>query len=171
MVTTINNNLAAGSKVWVYQSVRQFTPGEAQTLRGKIKSFVSEWASHKVGVAGDGDVLYDRFIVLMADEAKVGVSGCSIDSSVNFVKALEHEYKTRFFDRWSIAYWKDGEVCVCHKNEFEKLVDDGVIVDETIVFNNLVHSKSDFEKNWRIPYSQSWLKNLRTANVSFNSIL
>ncbi len=171
MVTMIQNDLAPGSKVWVYQSARQFTPGEAQTLRNKIKGFVTEWTSHKLGVIGDGDVLYDRFVVLMADEEKVGVSGCSIDSSVHFVKALEHEYRTNFFDRWNIAYISNNQLLACNKNEFEKLVDDGVIADETIVFNNLVQTKGDFENKWQIPYSQSWLKNLRTAGVSFSSIL
>jgi hypothetical protein len=171
MVTMIENDLAPGSKVWVYQSVRQFTPGEAQTLRNKLKNFVAEWTSHKVGVIGDGDVLFDRFVVLMADEDKVGVSGCSIDSSVHFVKALEHEYRTSFFDRWNIAYFKNKEIVSCHRNEFEKLVDEGLVKDDTIVFNNLVHTKADFESKWQIPYAQSWLKNLRTAGVSFSSIL
>jgi hypothetical protein len=171
MITDIKNDLSPVSKVWIYQSVRQFTPGEAQTLRNKIKAFVKEWTSHKAGVRGDGDLLYDRFIVLMADESEVGVSGCSIASSVHFVKGLELEYRTVFFDRWNIAYLKDGEVLNCPKNDFEGLLDTGVICDETIVFNNLLQSKEDFENNWRIPYSRSWLKNLRTASVSFNSIL
>ena len=171
MVTSIENKLPGTSKVWVYQSARKLTTGESGTIRNKVKDFVSNWTSHKIGVVADGDILFDLFIVLMADEAKVGVSGCSIDSSVHFVKALEHEYRKNFFDRWNIAYEKGSQIFCCNKNEFEELVSTGEIKDETFVFNNLVNNKYDFETRWKIPYSQSWLKSLRSSNTSFNSIL
>ena len=171
MVTSIQNKLPGTSRVWVYQSARKLTAGESGTIQNKVKDFVSNWTSHKIGVVADGDILFDLFIVLMADEEKVGVSGCSIDSSVRFVKGLEHEYRTNFFDRWNIAYQKDSKILCCNKSEFEELVNSGEIKDETIVFNNLVANKDDFESSWKIPYSKSWLKSLRSSNTSFNSIL
>jgi hypothetical protein len=171
MVTTIKNTLPGTSRVWVYQSTRRFSPGETETIREKLRDFVTQWTSHKAGVIGDAELLFERFVVLMADEDKVGVSGCSIDSSVQFVKALGQEYRTNFFDRWNIAYLKDEDIKSCHKSEFEKLVEDGEIMDETIIFNNLIQSKSDFESKWQLPYHQSWLKNLSAAHTSFNSIL
>ncbi|MDB5281320.1 MAG: hypothetical protein JWO06_395, partial [Bacteroidota bacterium] len=88
MIKIIQNSLPPSSKVWIYQSSRPFSQGETETIRERIKQFVAEWNSHKVGVIGDGELLYDRFIVLMADEQQVGVSGCSIDSSVHFIKTL-----------------------------------------------------------------------------------
>jgi hypothetical protein len=171
MKTTITNSLPGSSRVWIYQSSRKFTAGEAATLRQKVKDFVSQWTSHKVGVVADGDLLHELFIVLMADESKVGVSGCSIDSAVHFIKALGHEYRTNLFDRWNLAYQKGNEVIGCSKEDFEKLVLSGEIADDTHVFNNLVTTKSDFETKWKIPYAQSWLKNLKAAHTSFSSIL
>jgi hypothetical protein len=32
------------------------------------------------------------------------------------------------------------------------------ITSETIVFNNMVNTKEDFENNWEIPAKQSWHK-------------
>ncbi len=171
MITQIKNTLPDTSRVWIYQSTRKFTAGEASTIRQRIKEFVTQWTSHKNGVTGDGDLLYDLFIVLMADESQTGVSGCSVDSSVHFVQSLAHEYKTNFFDRWNIAYKKGEEVFPCQKNEFEKLVDTGEITDETIIFNNLLNTKTDFENKWQLPYHQSWHKNVRSAHTSFNSVL
>ncbi|HWB63831.1 MAG TPA: hypothetical protein VG603_09995 [Chitinophagales bacterium] len=171
MNTTITNNLPATARVWVYQANRMFTDGEAATIQHKIKDFATGWTSHKNQVVADGGLLYNRFVVLMADEAAVGVSGCSIDSSVHFIRLLGYEYQANFFDRWNIAYLKNGDVLSCRKDDFEKLLESGEIVDDTLVFNNLVQTKADFETNWIIPYQQSWLKNLRTAGVSFNSIL
>jgi hypothetical protein len=171
MKTSIENSLPPCSKVWIYQSTRRFTQGEAETIREKVKQFVAQWNSHKVGVAGDGELLFDRFIVLMADELQVGVGGCSIDSSVHFIKSLGNEYRTNFFDRWLIAYKKDDTVLACNREEFEKLIEAGEIADDTIVFNTLLNTKKDFDGKWEVPYSESWLKNLRSSHVSFSSIL
>src|SRR5687768_12164030 len=118
----IKNVLPSGSRVWVYQSVRKLSQEEAKQIGEKIKQFVSTWTSHKEGVAGFGALLYDRFVVLMADEQVTGVSGCSLDSSVHFIKEIEKEAGTNFFDRWNIAYKKDGEVLSCSLTEFGELV-------------------------------------------------
>ena len=103
MKTYIKNDLASQSRVWVYQSTRQFTDTEAIVIAEKIQLFVNQWTAHKQGVMGDGALLYNRFVVLMADETHVGVSGCSVDSSVHFVRHLGQEFKTEFVDRWHVA--------------------------------------------------------------------
>ncbi len=167
----MNNQLSATSKVWVYQSSRKFTDAETLLINEKIKGFVNQWTAHKLEVTGDGALLYNRFVVLMADETEVGVSGCSVDSSVNFVRSLGSEFGVNFFDRWLIAYKKGEEVLSCPRAEFEQLVLSGEVHDETTVFNNLVQTKADFEAKWQIPYKQSWLKNLSAANTSFSSVL
>ena len=171
MIPHFDNNLSDSSKVWIYQSSRKFSANESDVINAKIKEFVTHWTSHKAGVVGDGKLLYNQFIVLMADESQVGVSGCSIDSSAHFIKALGTEYRANFFDRWNLAYLKDGEVTACHRDDFERMLNTGEINDDTIVFNNLLHTKADFETKWQVPYRESWLKNLRVAHISFNSIL
>jgi DNA phosphorothioation-dependent restriction protein DptG len=167
----IKNLLPSNSRVWVYQSIRKLSSQESRELEAKIKQFVSSWTSHKEGVVGDGTLLYDRFVVLMADEDQTLVSGCSLDSSIHFVKGLEKEVGTSFFDRWNVAYKKDGEVSSCNLSEFGKLIQNGHIQDDTIVFNNLVQTKKDFENKWQIPYKDSWLKNIEATHTSFSSML
>jgi hypothetical protein len=165
------NNLPNSSRVWIYQSSRKFSDHEASAISEKIKRFLAGWNAHKVEVAGDGRLLHNLFLVLMADENQVGVSGCSIDSSVHFIKLLGAEFNANFFDRWNLAYIKNGEVINCNREEFEKRLDLGEINDSTTVFNNLLQTKGDFNTKWQVPYRDSWLKNLRGAHVSFGSIL
>ena len=165
------NQLSPNSRVWVYQSNRAFTTNEAALIAEKVKTFVTQWTAHKMEVAGGGALLHNRFIVLMADEAEVGVSGCSVDSSVNFIRSIGSEFNVNFFDRCCIAYIKDGEVLTCSRAEFEKLVEEGTITDETIVFNNLVATKADLETKWKIAYKDSWLKNLGASASSFSLVL
>jgi hypothetical protein len=167
----VNNNLPETAKVWVYQSTRKFTLPEAVIIKQQLNNFVEQWASHKVGVAGWGELVHNRFIILMADEEHVKLGGCSIDSSVRFIKKLEQDFETRFFDRWNIAYLKGGEVCSSSRNELCKLIEGGEIHDETIVFNNLVQTKGELLNNWQIPYKDSWLKSIAATNTSFTSIL
>lgn len=167
----MNNLLPPHARVWVYQSVRAFNENETAFAEDKIKEFVRQWTSHREQVTGDGFLLYNRFVVLMADEEQVAIGGCSVDSSVRFVKSLEQHLNTNFFDRWNIAYIKNNEVRNCGMAEFEKLVECGDVSDETIVFNNLVHTKKDFETNWKVPYAKSWLKNLALSHTPFNSVL
>lgn len=171
MKTSIQNTLSPLSKVWIYQSNRTFTESEAAIVAEKINEFVKGWTAHKLQVAGGGVLLHNRFIVLMADESNVGVSGCSVDASVHFIRAIGQEFKVNFFDRWNIAYKKDGEVLSCPRAEFEQLVEQGVITDNTTVFNNLVQTKSELESKWEIAYKDSWLKNLSATHTSFSAVL
>jgi hypothetical protein len=43
--------------------------------------------------------LYNQLIVLSVDDSSLGASGCSIDSSVKFIKELGTELKVDFFNR------------------------------------------------------------------------
>ena len=165
------NNLPDSSKVWIYQSSRKLSDHEASQVEARVKNFVSQWNSHKVSIAGDGKLLHNYFVILMADESQAGVSGCSIDSTVHFIKSLGQEFNTNFFDRWNLAYIKDGEVVGVHRDDFDRLLNTGKINDDTIVFNNLLHNKGDFKTKWQVTYRQSWLKNLKVAHLPFNSVL
>ena len=171
MNSALNNQLSPESKAWVYQSSRLFTDAEAIVITDKIKGFVNQWTAHKMEVTGEGILLYNRFIILLADETHVGVSGCSVDASVHFIRNIGQDFKTNFFDRWLIAYKQHDEVHTAPRAEFEKLVESGEVNDETIVFNNLVQTKAELESTWQVPFKDSWLKNLSAAHTSFNSIL
>jgi hypothetical protein len=45
----------------------------------------------------------------MVDERKAGVSGCSTDSSVRFIKSLGEKYKVDFFNRTNLAFVVKGQ--------------------------------------------------------------
>ena len=167
----MNNLLPQHARVWVYQSSRPFTADECSLITEKTKQFVKQWTSHREQVTGDGFVLYNRFVVLMADEEQVSLGGCSVDSSVHFIKGLGAELNINFFDRWNIAFLINGELRSCGMPEFENLIARGEVSDETIVFNNLVQNKKDFETNWKVPYANSWLKKLAGSHTPFTSVL
>jgi hypothetical protein len=149
-------HLPAGSRIWIYQADRSFSPNEAKEINNTIEQFVSQWLAHKAKVIGDGALLYDRFVILVADEDKLHVSGCSIDSTVRFIKELGAKYQVNFFDRFYTCYRQDGEVEGCDFDTFKSKVGEGLISDETIVFNNLLTTLDGLKDQWQIPLSQSW---------------
>ncbi len=147
------------TKVWVYQSSRRFQSDEVQELNKKLSDFTQSWASHNHALSARGKIHHHQFLVLEVDESKASASGCSIDASVKFIQDLGFEYGTDFFDRLNFAYLDREDVKTAHKDDWPTLYKSGQINDSTIVFNNLVKTKEEMEKKWKIPLGESWHKN------------
>ncbi len=155
-IQNLFTGIPANARVWIYQSNREFTAQEAAQIEQLVQQFVGEWTAHKLKVAAGGALLYNRFVVLVADEREVGVSGCSIDSSVRVIKELGAQYGVDFFDRFHIAYKVNGEVRSTDRNGFEAMIAAGKVTADTVVFNNIVETLADFRSKWEVPLSQSW---------------
>jgi hypothetical protein len=144
------------SRVWVYQSDRKFTSTEENEILNKLASFTNQWKAHGNELLAKAEIRYGFFIVLTVDESQVGVTGCSIDSSVRLIKEIEQEYHVDLFNRFNIAYKVNGEVVVNSKEDFETLVNIKQVTPETIVFNNMVQNLKELESKWEVPFQNSW---------------
>lgn len=150
-------DFAPSSRVWIYQSSRLFSLGEALQIEEQINEFCKQWHAHGAEVKAYGNLFFGQFLVLMADESSVTVSGCSTDSSVRFVKMLEQQYGVNFFDRQGLAFVIKDKVQVLPLAQLQYAIDNGFINGDTIYFNNLVQSKQQLEEGWLQPVKQSWL--------------
>ncbi len=150
--------LSADSRIWIYQAERAFTENEMAEVKSRARDFVSKWTSHSKAVKADFELRYNRFLILLLDESHVTAGGCSIDSSVHFIKTLESDFQNNMTDRMKFAFKVGNEVEVVSKREFEKLLADGSLTNDTIVFNNLVATKNELDTNWEVPLSKSWHK-------------
>ena len=144
------------ARVWIYQSNRIFTEAEAQRLNTILQQFAEQWTSHNRALRANASLLHDRFIVLLVDESIAGASGCSIDKSVHFMQAIEQEFKVQLFDRMNFAYQQGSEIRTANRDEFVSLYAQGIISDETIVFDNLIKTKGELSAGWQKPLSESW---------------
>ncbi len=154
------NKLSQSSRVWIYQSKTPIAPASLPAIQQHLKEFTRQWTSHNQALKAVGEVLHERFIVLMVDESLSGASGCSIDSSVHFVQLLEQEYKLNLFDRMTFTYEQNGEILAADRNEFAELYAAGKINDDTLVFDNLVSNKADFDSKWKVRLADSWHKQM-----------
>jgi hypothetical protein len=151
-------NLPNNSRVWVYQSEREFNQKEIAVISEKAVAFINSWTRHGDDLKGSFTIKYNQFLVLAVDESFNNVSGCSIDSSVRFIQGLENELQLDLMNKMNVTF-KDGEnINLLKLPDFEKFAKEQKITAETIVFNNMVNTKEDFENSWEIPAKHSWHK-------------
>jgi hypothetical protein len=157
LISLLPAGFAADSKVWVYQSSRAFIEKEQQEINEQLEQFYQQWTAHGEPVKGWGRVLFGQFIVFMADESDVKVSGCSTDSSVRIVKSIERQYSVNMFDRLSITFLKNGKAEMLPFNQVQYAIDNGFIDGDTNLFNNVVYTRKDLLEQWLVPLRLSWL--------------
>ncbi|RYY69440.1 MAG: hypothetical protein EOO13_09535 [Chitinophagaceae bacterium] len=146
------------SKVWIYQASRLFLISEALEMEDMLNDFTAGWNSHGTPVKGFATLLFGRFIVLMADESATGVSGCSTDSSVRLIKAIEEKFNNNLFDRQMLAFIIKDKIEMLPLSQLKYAIDNKFITPNTLYFNNTISSKEQLEKEWIIPAGESWLK-------------
>lgn len=154
------NTFSPDSKVWIYQSSRPLTELEAKTIQQIAQTFAEEWVSHNRMLKAAASVQHGRFVVLMVDESVHDASGCSIDKSVQFMRRLGEEFGIDFFDRMTFAWMENGQLQTAHRDEFAEKYRQGLLNDETLVFDNLVPNKAAMESRWLLPLGSSWHKRM-----------
>ena len=141
--------LATNSKVWIYTSDRQLDDSEMAYLQNQSTSFVNEWAAHGVGLKAESLVYKNRFLILAVDESQANASGCSIDSSVKFVKAMESELETDFFNRMNLVILNaKEELESVHVSDLKKFMN-------ASVYNPMITTLEQLREEWLIPVSAS----------------
>lgn len=149
-------NLPNNSRVWIYQANRPFSIEEVEFISAKAINFIDQWTRHGDDLKGSFTIKYNQFLVLAVDESFNNVSGCSIDSSVRFIKELEQELAIDLMDKMNVTF-KDGEnINLVKLSDFQDFAKEGKITSETIVFNNMVNTKFDFETKWEVTAKESW---------------
>lgn len=149
-------NLPNNSRVWIYQSDREFSIEEIEYISAKALLFIDQWTRHGDDLKGSFTIKYNQFLVLAVDEGFNNVSGCSIDASVRFVQELEKELHLDLMNKMNISF-KDGEnINIVKLSDFQQFAKDKKITSETVVFNNMVNTKEDFENKWEVTADKSW---------------
>ncbi len=152
-------DFAPDSRVWIYQSNRPFSAQEIDEINQILKDFVASWTTHGAKVKGHAMVLFNHFIIFMADETASGVSGCSTDSSVRIVKDIVSRYKVDLFNRQLLAFIIQDKLELIPLSKLNDLFENGIITPENLYFNNTILSKIELKEKWIIPLKNSWLSN------------
>jgi hypothetical protein len=106
-----------------------------------------------------------QFIILMADETQSGVSGCSTDSSVHLIKAIEQKFNADLFNRQNLAFIIQDKVQLIPLPQLNDAAENNFINADTLYFNNTVLTKKELLEKWIVPVKESWLAKRLPAKV------
>lgn len=141
------DQLPDNARLWSYQSDRKLTPTEKAWLEEILPPFLQEWAAHGAKLNAYGAVLGDHHLVLVVHEDQANASGCSIDSSVRFIKQIEKELGISFFNRLKMLVDNGQEEFFTSYAELDQLD------PNALVYNNMVMTVGDWKKSWKVPAS------------------
>lgn len=158
-------NMPKTSRVWIYQSNRNFSEDELQKLEHELQKFTATWKRHGEDLKSSFTIKYNQFVVLAVDESFRDISGCSIDASVHFMKQLENEFHLDLMNKMNISFKIGDVINTVAMPQFQQFVKDQKIDSTTTVFNNMVQNIEEFESKWEVPAAQSWHQRfLKTVN-------
>ncbi len=144
------------SRVWIYQAEREFTENEVEQISEKLHTFVVNWKRHGEDLKASFKIEYNQFIILAVDENYNDVSGCSIDASVYIIRELEKDFRVDLLNKMIVSF-KDGTtINTVSLKDFKEYAKLDKINANTVVFNNMIQSKADFESAWEVEASESW---------------
>lgn len=152
------DSLSSHARVWVYQADRSLSEGEQALIDKTAPAFLDSWATHGKALKASYRLFHNQFLVIGVDEVQQAASGCSIDSSVSFVQALEKELEVSFLDRGKVAFVSGDKVFLEAIPQLKSSIAAGKITADTQTFNNLVASKQELEEKWLLPVKETWLK-------------
>ena len=167
----LNNNFTEGfhptSKCWIYQSSRTLTSAESAEAEIALINFAHEWTAHKLDLKSTGKVLLNRFFVLVVDESLNPASGCSIDTSVKFIREMENHFNISLLDRTVLLFEKNEKLFEVQLSQLNEKILSGEIQSNMVYFDNSISSLSEMKNNWKIQVSKSWIAERYKMNSSF----
>jgi hypothetical protein len=150
--------LGPESRIWIYQSDRKLSNDEQEFILNNTCRFLEAWTAHGNDLQAGVQILFDQFIVIGVNEAVNEASGCSIDKSVGFIRALDETLNANLLERSSVAYKNEAEISLVKFSEIKDMISQGRITTESFVFNNAIVTKKELENNWLMPADKSWIK-------------
>ncbi|MGJ8737362.1 ABC transporter ATPase [Zobellia laminariae] len=150
------NTLPDASRIWIYQGSRSFTDTELEEIQKEFDEFITEWTAHGSQLKAGYEIKYRRFIIVALDQSATAASGCSIDASVHFIQHLEKKYNVELLDKMNVSYKQGEHIAYKSLIDFKKMAKQKAVSKNTIVFNNLVTNKLEYQEHWEVPASESW---------------
>lgn len=150
------STLSDQSRVWIYQSDTAFTKDQVVQLEKDLSTFLTSWTAHGAALKAGFEVKYNRFIIIALDQSEATASGCSIDSQVRFIQAIQENIGVDLLDKMNVTYYQNDHIHYKNLVDFKKMAKDGAVGKKTIVFNNLVTNIEEYKNHWEVPAIESW---------------
>ena len=125
------------SRVWLYNASRPISPTEAAFVQENLEHFASHWKAHST-------MLNEFTIAFVVDQSEASASGCSVDSSVRFVKELGKELEVDFFNRMQVVVENQAGQRTLHP--YRKIAE----LQDYAYYNPLVDTLKGLKEEWLV---------------------
>jgi len=149
------------ARIWIYQSDRPLNFEEVEVLSAALLNFTDSWTAHNKNLRASFQIFHSRFLILSVDETMENPSGCSIDTSVHFLRKVGEQMGVDWFNRTLVYYRAEGEhIEMADLNEFKEMIKRAEVNEHTFVFNNMLQAKGQLADQWEVQLIDSWHKQL-----------
>jgi hypothetical protein len=150
------DSLPDHARIWIYPSNRKLSEDEVKLVKERTKEFLTQWTAHGADLMAGFDVPYDRFLVIGLNQDQAAASGCSIDASVRFIQSLQEQLGIDLLDKMNVTFYSGEHIAHKPLLEFKKMAKNKSVSRNTVVFNNLVNTKEEYQNHWEVPAFESW---------------
>ena len=145
------------SRIWIYQSNRDFNESEIGVINDKTISFLDNWQAHGKDLECSYSIIDKRFIIIAVNESFNPIGGCSIDFSLQLIKDISNKIGIDLLNRLVVNLKIDNRLESLSLGDLKNKIKDGDFSPETIIFNTAINSKSELLNNFEIDIKSSWL--------------
>jgi hypothetical protein len=145
------------SRIWIYQSNRDFNESEIGVINDKTISFLDNWQAHGKDLECSYSIIDKRFIIIAVNESVNPIGGCSIDFSLQLIKDISNTIGIDLLNRLVVNLKIDNRLESLSLSDLKNKIKDGDFSPETIMFNTAINSKSELLNNFEIDIKSSWL--------------
>jgi len=150
-------NMPDDSRIWIYQSNRDFNESEIEIINYKTTSFLDNWQAHGKDLECSYSIIDKRFIIIAVNESFNPIGGCSIDFSLQLIKDISNTIGIDLLNRLVVNLKIDNRLESLSLGDLKNKIKDGDFSPETIIFNTAINSKSELLNNFEIDIKSSWL--------------
>ncbi len=145
------------ARVWIYGFDNSLGDTDRRVVTERLAQFLARWQSHGARVDGACTILHDRFVVL-SSVGLDGLSGCSIDSSVENFKFFRDQCGLDALNR-NLVHYRDagGVIRALHRTDFAVEVACGRCGPRTHVFDLTIETLGDLRAGrFEVPFAEAW---------------
>ena len=156
MITDFKN-IPDDSRVWIYQSNRDFSDSEIKIINNKTALFLDNWKAHGNELQASYLIKERRFLVIAVNEEYNPIGGCSIDYSLQLVNDISTTINLDLLDRLSVNYISENKIKSISLRDLKNKIKNRSFSPETIIFNTTVKTKKELSTDFELKISSSWL--------------
>ncbi len=147
-----SKDLTAESKVIIYPGGRKFFTDELPILREKLDSFCTYFE----GVKLCAEIEYNRFLIfIISDKTPLDLDKHNL--LVSFILGLETDFEISLIDKVNVCFKQGQYVQLKEISDFKLLIKNKGVSKKTIVFDNMINTKLEYDDSWEVPAGESWL--------------